>query len=214
VVAGVGCAGVEKPAAQVSVQLKWIHQAQFVGIYAADQKGFYTEENIDVTIKPGGIDIPPDKMITDLISGDTTFAIVGGDQVLIDRSQDKPIVAIAVIFQRNPHVYVSLKGSGIKRPQDLVGKKVMVSDHGTIQHQALLKKLGIDPETIELIPYQRDVTPLITGQIDAHMVYRTGTGLAFDETGYELNFIWLDDYGIRFYADTIVASEELVQQGP
>jgi len=105
VVAVAGCVGVEKPADQVSVQLKWIHQAQFAGIYAADQKGFYALENIDVTIKPGGIDMPPDKMITDLISGDTTFAIVGGDQVLIDRSQGKPIVAIAAIFQNKGLLY-------------------------------------------------------------------------------------------------------------
>jgi len=211
---GVGCADIEEPLDQVTVQLKWIHQAQFAGMYAAEKKGFYAEENIDVTIKPGGIDIPPDKMITDLIGGETTFAIVGGDQVLTDRPQGKPIIAIAVIFQRNPFVYLSLKRSGIRRPQDLVGKKVMVSDHGKSQHQALLRKLGIDPDTIELIPYEPDVTPLITGQIDAHQVYRTGTGLEYDEAGYELNLIWLDDYGIRLYADTIVASEELVQQNP
>ncbi len=209
-----GCAEEEKPPDQVTVQLHWIHQAQFAGIYAADQKGFYDEENVDVTLKAGGPDITNDKIIADLISGETAFAIAGADQVMVDRAHGDPIVAIAVIFQKNPRVYVSLERSGIKRPQDFVGKKVMVADQQKIQHQVLLKKLGIDPGTIELIPYERDVTSLTTGQIDAHMVYRTGTGLAFDETGYELNFIWLDDYGIRFYADTIVATEELVQQNP
>ncbi len=213
--AAAGCtSAVEKPTDQVSVQLKWIHQAQFAGFYVADQKGFYAEENIDVTLKPGGTDIPPSKMIADLISGETSFAIVGGERVLAVSAQGKPIVAIAVILQRTPFVYISLKGSGIERPQDLVGKKVMVGSDGEMQHQALLKKLGIDPDTIEPIPYGSDVTPLITGQIDAHMVYRTGTGLTFDETGYELNFIWVDDYGIRLYADTIIASEQLVQQNP
>jgi NitT/TauT family transport system substrate-binding protein len=218
VVAVGGCAGggvAEKPADQVSVQLKWIHQAQFAGIYAADRKGFYADENIDVTIKPGGIDIPPDRVINDLIAGETAFAIVGAEHLLKARSQDKPIVAVAVVFQRNPYVYVSLKDSGIQRPQDFVGKKVMVGSDGEVQHQALLKKLDIDPNAvIKITPYQRDVTLLLTGQIDAHMMYRTGTGLAFDETGLELNFIWVDDYGIRLYADTIVASEELVRQNP
>ncbi len=209
-----GCAEEEKPPDQVTVQLHWIHQAQFAGIYAADSKGFYAEENIDVTLKAGGPDITNDKIIADLISGETAFAIAGADQVMVDRAHGDPIVAIAVIFQKNPRVYVSLERSGIKRPQDFVGKKVMVADQQKIQHQVLLKKLGIDPGTVEIIPYERDVTPLTTGQIDAHMVYRTGTGLAFDETGYELNFIWLDDYGIRFYADTIVAIEELVQENP
>jgi len=218
VVAGMetGCTRkeVKKPLDQVTVQLKWIHQAQFAGLYAADQKGFYAEENIDVTFTAGGPDIPPEKIVTDLIVGEAIFTIIGGEQVLAARAKGKPIVAIAIIFQRNPYVYISLKSSGIERPQDLVGKKVMVSSDGEIQHRALLKKLDIDPDTIIQIPYQRDVTPLATGQIDAHMVYRTGMGLAFDETAYELNFIWVDDYGICLYADTIVTTEQLVQQNP
>ena len=90
----------------------------------------------------------------------------------------------------------------------------MVPPQAEILHNVLLQRLDIDPDTIEMIPYERDVTPLITGQIDAHMVYRTGTGLAFDETGYDLNVIWVNDYGIRSYADTIVITEKLLQQNP
>ena len=205
---------VEQPPDEVTVQLKWVHQAQFAGMYAADKLGFYTEENIDVTLNPGSPDIPPDKILADLVGGEADFAIVGGDQLLAARAWGKPIVAIAVVFQKNPYVYVSLKGSGIERPQDLVGKKVMVAPDTEIQHQALLRKLDIAPTAIEQIPYERDVTPLITGQIDAHTVYRTGTGLAFDETGYELNWMWVEDYGIHLYADTIITSEELIQRDP
>lgn len=210
-----GCAEEEKPPDQVNVQLKWIHQAQFAGIYAAEQKGFYTEENIDVTIKAGGRDVPPSKIVADLLAGENAFAIIGGEQVLAARAQGKPVVAITVIFQKNPYVYVSLKDSGIERPQDFVGKKVMVADDGMVQHEALIWRLGIDPNAIEIITqYQRNATPLATGQIDVHQAYRTGTGLAIEEAGLELNFIWMDDYGIRFYADTIVTTEELVQQNP
>jgi len=205
---------VEQPPDQVTVQLKWVHQAQFAGFYAADKKGFYAEEGIDVTLNAGGVHLPPDTNIASLVAGEADFAIVGGDQLLAARFRGQPVVAIAVLFQRNPYAYASLKGSGIERPQDLVGKKVMAAPDAEIQHQALLRKLGIAPDAIERIPYQRDVTPLVTGQIDAHLVYRTGLGLAFDETGYELNWMWLEDYGIRFYADTIVASETLVQQNP
>ena len=204
----------EKPPDEVTVQLKWIHQAQFAGMYAADKKGFYAEENIDVTLNPGGTDILPDQVVADLVSGEADFAITGGDLLLPARSRGEPIVAIAVVFQRNPYVYVSLQGSGIERPQDLVGKKVMVAPDAEFQHQALLRKLGIAPTAIEQVPYERDVTPLVTGQVDAHMVYRTATGLAFEETGHELNWIWMEDYGIHFYADTIVANEALVEQNP
>ncbi len=205
---------VEQPLDEVTVQLKWVHQAQFAGFYAADQKGFYAEENIDVTLNPGGLHLPPATIISDLVDGKSAFAIVGGEQLLAARHRGQPVVAIAVVFQKNPYTYVSLEGSGIERPQDLVGKKVMVVHDAEIQHQALLRKLGIDPEDIEHIPYERDVAPLTTGQIDAQLVYRTGLGLAYDETGYDLNWMWVDDYGIHLYADTIITHEDLIQRDP
>jgi len=213
-VTGCGSREVQKPPDQITVQLKWVHQAQFAGIYAADKKGFYAEENIDITLKAGGLDIPPSKMIDDIISGESTFALVGGDHVITFRSQDKPIVAISVIFQKNPYAYMSLKGSGIERPQDLVGKKIMISSQGVTHHLALLQKLSIDPDALEEIPYEYDIRPLVTGQIDVHMAYNTGLGVDFDLAGYELDCMWVDDYGIRLYADTLVATEQLIQQNP
>jgi len=213
--AAAGCGGAETPADQVTVQLKWIHQAQFAGNYAADQKGFYDDENIDVILKAGGTDITPDMMIADLMSGETDFTIVGGEHLISYRALNESIVAITVIFQINPRVYATLKGSGIDSPQDLVGKKVMVTADASIQHEALLIKLGIDPDTVTLIiPYERSATPLGTGQIDAHMVYRTGSGLLFEESGLDVDFIWVEDYGIHFYADTIVTTEQMVQENP
>ncbi|MDM8515721.1 ABC transporter substrate-binding protein [Desulfobacterales bacterium HSG16] len=204
----------QKPVERITVQLKWVHQAQFAGCYIAEKNGFYQSENIDTTLNAGGADISADIIIADLIGGKSHFAIIGGDEFLNAIYMDTPIVAIAVIFQRNPYGYASLKGSKIYRPRDLIGKKIMVPNDGRIQHDALLLKSGIAETDIEQIPYKRDITPLLTGSIDVHMVYRTGLPLAFEEKGVELNFIWMDDYGIQFYADTIVTTEQLVQQNP
>ena len=205
---------VKGPPDEVTVQLKWIHQAQFAGFYIADKKGFYAEENINVTLNVGGTNISSETMISDLVDGNTDFAIVGGDLLIEARLSGKPVVAIAVIFQRNPRVYVTLKGSGIVNPEDLAGKRIMVPDDGIIQHYTLLRKLGIDEGSIEIIPYERDITPLTTGLIDAHMIYRTGLALAFEEAGYELNFIWVEDYGIHLYADTIITTERMIEENP
>lgn len=212
--AGCGADEAQEPLDQVTVQLKWIHQAQFAGFYVADKKGFYTQQGIDVTLKPGGLDKAPDAIIADLIAGKADFAVVDGGQFLKARFTGAPVVAIAVVFQRNPYVYASLKGSGIQRPRDLVGRKVMVPSDAEILHHALLRRLKIDPDKIEHIPYERDVESLISGRIDAHMVYRTGLGLAFDETGEKFNWIWVDNYGVNFYADTIVVHETLIRQNP
>ena len=212
-VTGCGPAELIIPPNQVTVQLKWIHQAQFAGMYIAEKKSFYAEENIDVMLIPGGPEIT-DTIIPGLVKGNSEFAIISGDQLLLARSEGEPLVAIAAIFQNNPYVYLTLKDSGIERPQDFAGKKLMISADGELPHTALMNKLGIDPATIEYIPYEREVLPLTSGQIDVYMAYRTGTGLAFDETGYEFNVIWVADYGIGGYADTIVTTEQMVQQNP
>lgn len=206
--------GKEPVLGEVDVQLKWVHQAQFAGFYAADKEGLYAEENLEVSLIPGGLHLTPAEIIEDLVEGETDFAIVGGDQHLAARFRGEPVVAIAVIFQKNPYVYASLPGSGIQRPRDLVGKKVMVPSDAEVIHQALLRKLGLDPESVDRVSYQRDVAPLLSGEIDAQLVYRTGLGLAFDETEEALNWIWVEDYGIQFYADTLVTSEALIERNP
>lgn len=210
-----GCTEEEEPPDQVTVQLKWIHQAQAAGLYVADQKGFYAEENIDVEFKPGGPGISIDMVIAELIGGESTFAIRGGDEFLQARAEGKPIVAIAVIYQRNPWVYMSMQATEIKQPQDLVGKRLMVAPQAGIQHTAFLDKVGIDPSSIEIVPdYERGVTRLTSGQIDVQLSVGVGPRLEFEEAGYELNYIWVEEYGIPFYADTIAATEQLIQQDP
>jgi len=198
----------------ITVQLKWIHHAQFAGFYVAVKKGFYSEDNADVTLNSGGPAISPDTVISDLVRGKADFAIVGGDVLIKSRSLGEPVVAIAVIFQRNPYVYVTLKGSGIESPQDLVGRKVMVPDDGKIQHDALIKKLGIAKSSITIVPFERDTAPLITRRVDAYMTYRTGSALAFEEEGYEVNFIWVENYGVRLYGDTIITTERMIRENP
>lgn len=207
------CSAGEKraPLDPVTVQLKWVHQAQFAGFYAAEAHGFYEEQGIDVSLNPGGIDYPPERILQELVEGDTQFAIVGGDQLLLARSSGQPVVGVAVVFQKNPYVYVSLKDTGIKRPEDLVGKRVMVPDDAEVLHQALLRKLGIAPASVTRVSYERDTAPLLNGDVDAQLVYRTGLGLAFEQTEDELNWMWIEDYGIQFYADTIVTTEALTE---
>ena len=213
-IVGISCSQVEEPADEISVQLKWYHQANAAGMYIADQQGFYSENNINVTFVEGGADMTLENRLAALVAGETSFAVLNSEQVFIARAEAIPVVAIAVIFQRNPYAYVSLKTSGISKPDHLVGKKVMISDNARFQQAAMLKKNGISPDTIEIIPYERSLEPLATGVIDAHLVYGTNLGVAFTEAGYDISTIWLDDWGVHIPGDTIVTTERLIQQKP
>src|ERR1700744_5405851 len=98
-------------------RLKWFNQAQFAGFYVAKDKGLYKSAGLDVNVQPGGPDFPAIQMVA---GGNEQFGVTGADQILIARSKGVPIVALAVIYRRNPFVLFSLAKSSIKTPADFI----------------------------------------------------------------------------------------------
>jgi NitT/TauT family transport system substrate-binding protein len=98
---------------------------------------------LNVDIQPGGPDFPAIQMVT---GGSEQFGVTGADQILIARSKGVPVVALAVIFRRNPFVLFSLAKSGIKAPTDYVGKNIGVKIGGNEEliYRAVLAKAGVD----------------------------------------------------------------------
>lgn len=124
-VLALGLAGATAAAAQeeVTLQLKWVTQAQFAGYYVAQAKGFYEAENLEVTILPGGPDIAP----TQVMAG-------GGADVVVDwlpsalaaREKGLPLVNIAQPFKSSGMMLTCLKESGVETPADFAGKTLGV----------------------------------------------------------------------------------------
>src|SRR5437867_9699527 len=80
---------------KVTLQLKWVTQAQFAGYYAAKQKGLYGAEQLDVTIRPGGPDIVPEQVVA---GGGAQFGLDWLPSLLSAREQGAPLVNIAQLF--------------------------------------------------------------------------------------------------------------------
>lgn len=116
-----------KAADKVTIQLKWVTQAQFAGYYVAKDKGFYKEEGLDVTIKPGGPDIAPQQV---LAGGGADVIIDWMPSALAAREKGSPVVNIAQIFNRSGMMLTCRKDSGIKSPSDFRGKTLGVWFYG------------------------------------------------------------------------------------
>ena len=161
----------------VTVRLKWFNQAQFAGFYVAQEKGFYKSAGLDVNIQPGGPDFPAVQMVT---GGNEQFGVTGADQILIARSKGVPIVALAVIYRRNPFVLFSLAEVRHQDAGRLVGKKVGVKIGGNEEliYRAVLAKAKIDKSQLTEIPVKFDITPLLTGTIDVWPGYLINEVLA------------------------------------
>jgi NitT/TauT family transport system substrate-binding protein len=151
---------------KVKLQLQWFVQAQFAGYIAAVDKGFYTEQGLDVQILEGGVDIVPQ---TVLAQGQADFAVSWVPKALASREQGAQITEIAQIFQRSGTYQVSFADSGISAPADLKGKKVGNWGFGNeFELFAAMTKAGLDPgKDVTLVQQQFDMQALLRRDIDA-----------------------------------------------
>ncbi len=108
---------------KVTLQLKWVTQAQFAGYYVAKDKGFYEEENLDVEIKPGGPDIAPPQVIA---GGGADVVLDWMPSALATREKGVPLVNIAQPFKSSGMMLTCRKDSGITSPADFKGKTLGV----------------------------------------------------------------------------------------
>ena len=88
-----------------------VHQAQFAGFYVAKEKATTNQPGSMSTSSPAVRTSPAIQMVT---GGNEQFGVTGADQILIARSKGVPVVALAVVYRRNPFVLFSLAKSGIK----------------------------------------------------------------------------------------------------
>jgi len=131
---------------KVTLQLKWVTQAQFAGYYAAKQKGLYGAEQLDVTIRPGGPDIVPERVVAD---GGAQFGLDWLPSLLSAREQGAPLVNIAQLFAYSGMRELAFKASGIKGAGDLRGRKVAVWFGGNeFALLATLEQYRIDPQKV------------------------------------------------------------------
>jgi len=156
--------GVSASAAdKVTVQLKWLPQAQFAGYYVAQSKGYYKAEGLDVTIKPGGPDISP----VQVIAGNGADVVVNWmPDALAAREAGVPLVNIAQIFNRSGLMLTCKKSSGVTSPRDFKGKTLGVW-YGGNEYPFLnwMAKLGYKADTdIKILKQGFNVDPLLQNQ--------------------------------------------------
>ena len=153
---------------QVTLQLKWVTQAQFGGYYVALDKGFYEEEGLEVTIKPGGPDIAPEQVIA---GGGADVIVTWMAAGLAARERGLPLVNIAQPFKHGGLELTCLKESGIASPADFKGHTLGVWFYGNeYPFYAWMAKLGLDTsgkeKGVEVLKQAFNVDPLLQKQAD------------------------------------------------
>ena len=180
-------AGSASAADKVTLQLKWVAQAQFAGYFVAKDKGFYEEAGLDVEIKPGGPDIAPEQVIAG-----------GGADVIVDwmggalaaREKGVGLVNIAQPYKKAGMELVCPKDGPVQTEADFKGHTLGVWFYGNeYPFFAWMNKLGLSTEGgadgVTVLKQSFDVQPLIQKQADCISVMTYNEYWQLIDAGYK-----------------------------
>ena len=200
-------------AEDVTLQLKWVTQAQFAGYYVALDKGFYEEEGLDVTIKPGGPDIAPTQV---LAGGGADIAVEWMPAALAAREKGLSMVNIAQPFKSSGMMLTCRKDAGVSSTDDFAGKTLGVWFFGNeFPFLSWMSQLGIATDGsdggVTVLKQGFNVDPILQGQAAcvSTMTYNEywqiiDAGL----TPEELQVFKYEDQGVATLEDGLYVLEE------
>ncbi len=190
----------------VTLQLKWLHQFQFAGYYAAKAKGYYRDAGIDVNFveaKPGQRSIIP------VLEGAAQYG-VDGPNLLLTRGERKPVVALSAIFQHSPVVLIARQDNPSKSIHSLTGKRMML-DENNDEMLAYLRKEHLSADKYSLVKHSFNPQDLIDGKIDAIAAYTTNELFYLDKAGFRYLAFSPRSAGIDFYGDILYTTEQEIK---
>ena len=198
---------------QVTLPCGYVPNVQFAPLYVGLEKGFFAEENIDLALDHS--------METDVVAlvgaGRVPFGICSGEQVLLGREQGLPLVYITNWYQNYPVGIVALKESGIESMEDLKGKRVgipMLSGASYIGLEAMLGLSGMKDSDLKLesVGYAQSEL-LVTGRIDAAVVYTINEPVQLKHLGYETVLFSAADM-TKMVGNGMITNEKMIAENP
>jgi putative hydroxymethylpyrimidine transport system substrate-binding protein len=205
---GVGQGRAESVA--VTLALDWYPNATHLGLFIAQEKGYFQEEQLAVTLYTP---VDPSTVLQTVGSGKDTFGISYQPDVLLARAQGVPVVSVAGMVQHPLNSVVALKTSGIARPRDLVGKKVGYPGIPTNEPllATMLKADGARGlQDVELVNVGFDLVPaLISRRVDAVVgAYWTHESIILEQQGHPVNIMRMEAWGVPDYYELVLVTNE------
>ena len=206
-------AGGASAADDVTLQLKWVTQSQFAGYYVALEKGFYEEEDLNVTIKPGGPDIAPTQVIA---GGGADVTVEWMPAALAAREKGLPLVNIAQPFKSSGMMLTCRKDAGVATTDDFAGKTLGVWFFGNeFPFLSWMSQLNLPTDGsesgVEVLKQGFNVDPILNGQAAcvSTMTYNEyGQVLDAGLTPEELVTFKYEDQGVATLEDGLYVLED------
>lgn len=194
---------------KVSLQLKWSHQFQFSGYYAAIEKGYYRDAGLEVEIREA---LPEQDTAREVTKGHADFG-VGTSNLVLLRAEGEPVVVLGVIYQHSPFVLISTEASGIQDIHELSQRKVMM-EQDAAELLAYFKHEGIDVAEMDVVPHTFRLDDLLEDKVQAMACYSTDQPFFLKGKGIGYRVFNPRSGGIDFYGDNLFTTENQIRENP
>lgn len=196
----------------VTLQLKWFHQFQFAGYYAAIEQGYFAEEGIALTIRERD---PNQDYVQQVASGEADFGVADSG-IIAQYANGRPIALLAAVFQHDALVLFSKQSSGIISPYEMAGKRIMYDVFGenNAQVHALLAEAKLTDSRYQKVPETFNNAAFLQGEVDVMSGYITDQPQLLRAAGVAFNIINPQNYGIDFYGDLLFTSRQELTRHP
>ena len=192
-------------AKKVKIQLNWVPEPEFGGLYAARDGGAYKKAGLDVEINGGG---PGSPVVQLVAAGKADFGVAAAEDVVVARARDADVVAVFAIFQRSPQGIMVHSARGLKSLQDLTSGTLAL-ETGAPMGAFLKKKFGFAGVTI--VPNDGGVAKFLTDPSYSQQCYVTSEPLAAREKGGDPQVFLAADAGFDPYANVVITRGALLR---
>jgi diguanylate cyclase (GGDEF)-like protein/PAS domain S-box-containing protein len=206
------CIGPAVALERVSLQLRWLHQFQFAGYYAALHQGYYRDAGLQVTLKEGGPGADP---VADVLAGKSDFGI-GVSSLVVDYLKGKPVLLLGPVLQHSPNVLV-VHGRN-QRLVDLAGtqarKIALMGGEQDVELKAMFVDEGIALDKLHIASGGGHLDDFLTHRVEALNAYASNEPFQLDQLGVPYTVLKPQSYGMDFYGDVLFTHKGLEASRP
>jgi ABC-type nitrate/sulfonate/bicarbonate transport system substrate-binding protein len=181
----------------------------FVGVYIAQQKGYFAAQGLDVQITHA---TGQGEHLKLLLQGSVDVTTGDADSVLARRADGLPVVSIATLGQRGQRAFAVQEGSEIRSPKDFEGKSVGYKVYQTPDYLAMLALAGVDRSKLQEVPVGFDPRILAAGKIDVYPVFESNEPDLLARQGVPTRLFRPSDFGVPTLGLTYLSRQDLVDK--
>jgi diguanylate cyclase (GGDEF)-like protein len=196
---------------KITMQLRWQHQFQFAGYYAALEKGFYKNAGLDVTLREGGAGT---SAIDEVLQGHAQFGVSTSGLVKTYMA-GQPVLMLAPIIQHSPSILLSL-GDKLNNPSAVASAGAISLQPGdeSLEQKAMFVNEGISLDKLQITTLNKGFEDLLSGHVVAINAYRSNEPFFLEQRGITYSILEPSHYGMDFYSDVLFTSLAVEKANP